>query len=57
MNAITRLIESADSISDRSWLRNVGSPGALVSSVVSSRGMSDPAIGAGDPSGLRLSMA
>ena len=40
MKAITTSIASADSISERNWLHNVGSPGAFVSNVVSSNGMS-----------------
>ena len=48
---------SADSISERSWLHRPGSPGALVSSVVSSSGMSGCSIGCGVPSGRRWRMA
>ena len=44
---------ATDSISERNWLHSVGSPGALVSNVVSSSGISGTPIGAGLPSGLR----
>jgi hypothetical protein len=44
MKAMTTSIESADSISARSWLSRRGSPGAFVSKVVSSNGMSGSAI-------------
>ena len=57
MKAITTSIASADSISERNWLHNVGSPGAFVSNVVSSNGMSGTPIPAGVPSGLRRSTA
>ena len=57
MNAITTSIASADSISERNWLHNVGSPGAFVSNVVSSNGISGTPIWAGVPSGLRRSTA
>ena len=53
MKAITTSIPSADSISERNWLHNVGSPGAFVSNVVSSNGISGTPIWAGVPSGLR----
>ena len=51
MNAITTSIASAESISDRNWLHSVGSPGALVSNVVSSSGISGTSRSAGVPSG------
>ena len=57
MNAITTSIASADSISERSWLQRLGSPGALVSSVVSSSGMSGSSIVPRLPSGRRRRMA
>ena len=40
MNAMTTSIRSAEPISARTWLPTRGSPGAFVSSVVSSNGMS-----------------
>ncbi len=40
MNAMTTSMESADSISAKSWLNKRGSPGAFVSNVVSSNGIS-----------------
>ena len=57
MNAITTSMASADSISERNWLHRLGSPGALVSRVVSSSGMSGSGIAAGVPSGRRLRIA
>ena len=51
MNAMTTSIASADSISDRSWFHRFGSPGALVSSVVSSSGISGSSMAAAVPSG------
>ena len=53
MNAITTSIESADAISALSSCPTAGSPGALVSTVVSSRGVSGASIGRADPSGCR----
>ncbi len=47
MNAMTTSMASADSISERSWFHRLGSPGALVSSVVSSSGMSGSSISSG----------
>ena len=49
MKATTTSIASADSISDCSWLHNVGSPLAWVSRVVSSNGISGTAIGSRRP--------
>lgn len=57
MKAMTTSMASADSISERSWLHRPGSPGALVSSVVSSSGVIGCSIGLGEPSGLRCWMA
>ena len=51
MNAITTSMRSAEWISVRIWLPTRGSPGALVSSVVSSSGMSGSGIASGRPSG------
>ncbi len=53
MKAMTTSMRSADSISDRSWFQRFGSPGALVSSVVSSSGISGSAIASVLPSGRR----
>src|SRR4051812_44293347 len=53
MNAITRSIASAEAISEASWFQRFGSPGALVSSVVSRRGVNGVATAAGVPSGRR----
>lgn len=53
MKAIRTSISSADSISASSWCNNPGSPGALVSRVVSNSGISGWAIGCGVPSGRR----
>ena len=57
MKAMTTSIASAESISASSWFSRPGSPGALVSSVVSSSGMSGSAIGCGVPSGRRSRIA
>ncbi len=54
MKAMTTSMASADSISERSWLHRLGSPGALVSSVVSSSGMSGCSIGCGRAVGAAL---
>ena len=54
MKAMTTSMASADSISERSWLHRPGSPGALVSSVVSSSGMSGCSIGCGRAVGPAL---
>ena len=57
MKAITTSMASAESISASSWLSRPGSPGAFVSSVVSSSGISGSAIGWAVPSGRRSRIA
>ena len=51
MKAITTSMRSAEWISVRSWLPTLGSPGAFVSSVVSSSGMSGSGMLSAEPSG------
>ena len=57
MKAITTSMASAESISAPIWFSRPGSPGALVSSVVSRSGMSGSAIGCAVPSGRRSRIA
>ena len=56
MKAITTSIRSADRISVRIWCPTRGSPGELVSNVVSRRGISGPSIDSPRPSGRRPEM-
>ena len=57
MNAITTSMRSAEWISARTWLPTRGSPGAFVSSVVSSSGMSGCGMTSRLPSGSRPAIA